>query len=375
LDPDRNGSRTENVDSQKGCAAEASLPIVPLLPQLSSIQMTSAEELNVAVARSLEDEVILEDCTDSERGRVTIAESRDEPPRVIKRLSIASYRSPGLWIAADDPTGRLLHILVDSLSVTAEGVVKRLGGSHMGNRGKELVSKMIEEVDSCLWEMIVTMTGPSVDYCVRQLESRLEELEELLQRANKQERHGMDRWNSGSSSGYETGSEEGETSDSTQKTLKAAERAELIAAKLRDQEAAERAELIAAKLRDQEAAERAELIAAKLRDQEAAEYAELIAAKLRYQEAAKLVELAAARCRVQKAAEPVELAAVRRRKQREADEDRERRRDQEAADERLRIREQQQLADEAADERLRDREQQRAADECLRDREIGRAHV
>jgi hypothetical protein len=60
LDPDRNGSRTENVDSQKGCAAEASLPNVPLLPQLSSVQMTSAEELNIAGARSLEEEVILE---------------------------------------------------------------------------------------------------------------------------------------------------------------------------------------------------------------------------------------------------------------------------------------------------------------------------
>jgi hypothetical protein len=139
LDPDRNGSRTKNVDSQKGCAAEASLPNVPLLLQLGSVQMTSAEELNIAVARSLEEEVILENCTDSERGGVTIAESRDEPPRVVKRLSIASYRSPGLWISADDPTGRALHMLVDSLSVKAEGVVKKLRGSPMGKRGEDMV--------------------------------------------------------------------------------------------------------------------------------------------------------------------------------------------------------------------------------------------
>ena len=65
LDTDRNGSRAKNVDSQKGCATEASLPNVPLLLRLGSVQMTSAEELNIAVARSLEEEVILENCTDS----------------------------------------------------------------------------------------------------------------------------------------------------------------------------------------------------------------------------------------------------------------------------------------------------------------------
>ena len=48
LDPDRNGSRTKNVNSQKGCATEASLPNVPLLLRFGSVQMTSAEGLNIA---------------------------------------------------------------------------------------------------------------------------------------------------------------------------------------------------------------------------------------------------------------------------------------------------------------------------------------
>ena len=83
--------------------------------RLSGTQEVPSAGLSAAAAHSLGEEVILEDCTDSEGGGVTNVESASGLLRASARMSTASSLSLIWRAAASDPSGRTLRRLVDLL--------------------------------------------------------------------------------------------------------------------------------------------------------------------------------------------------------------------------------------------------------------------
>ena len=141
LDPDRNGSRTENANLRKD------LCIVG----------------------------------------VTNVESASELLQVTTGPSSISSLSP-IWKAAtSDPTGRSLRKLVDLLSEEASDVVLQLGSLALGKRGKEVVFRVIERVDYCMEEIMDYIVGPPADQCVQLLQASKGELMDLLLRSRERE--------------------------------------------------------------------------------------------------------------------------------------------------------------------------------------------
>jgi hypothetical protein len=119
--------------------------------------------------------------------------------------------SPLTWGAAiSDSTGAVLKLLVDRLVKEGADEILRLKGSNMEEQEETAVFELLERVDYGIEEIVDNMDGLSADLCLLQLRSARADLMDLLLQSGDEGRLEADEWSCGSSSGYETGSENDE---------------------------------------------------------------------------------------------------------------------------------------------------------------------
>ncbi len=112
--------------------------------------------------------------------------------KAVRRLSTTRCETPGLNVAAGDPTGRTLCTLTRFATERVKELVEMFNHAPVGQRSDKIIRATWQRIGNFQREMSTTMEGPAVTLCMRELSAARRSLTQILIHIDKKEASVLD---------------------------------------------------------------------------------------------------------------------------------------------------------------------------------------